>query len=287
MKKTCFFVSDLHGKINLYQKLFDQIKEKTPDAVFLGGDLLPAGMVYGIKNSSVNISFTDNFLGPELEKLKQEMGEKFPEIFIILGNDDPKLKEEKYIEYNNQELFRYIHCKKVKFGEFTILGYSFVPPTPFLLKDWERYDVDIEVNPGCVHPDDGFFTLEPEEGYAKKTIQQDLKELSDGIDFSKAILLFHSPPYNTGLDRAALDGVMVDDKEVDFHVGSKAITNLINEKQPLITLHGHIHESSRITGRWKEKMKNTWAFSAANDEDGLSIVEFDPYSPEKAVRVVI
>ncbi len=287
MKKTCFFVSDLHGRTNLYEILFEQIKEKQPDAVFLGGDLLPAGMVYGIKNASTNISFTDTFLIPRLIEIKEELKDKYPEIFIIMGNDDPRLKEDKYLENDQTGLFHYSNQKLVKFDTFTVAGYSFVPPTPFLLKDWERYDLDKSVSPGCVHPSDGFYTIEPEEGYSARTIKEDLELLFTDTDFSRLILLTHSPPYNTGLDRAALDGLMVNNKAVDVHVGSKAIANVIKEKQPLISLHGHIHESSRLTGRWKEKINNTWAFSAANDEDGLTIVEFDPYKPESAVRVVV
>ena len=37
----CFFVSDLHGKIDRYQKLFSFIKTEKPAAVFIGGDLFP------------------------------------------------------------------------------------------------------------------------------------------------------------------------------------------------------------------------------------------------------
>jgi len=36
---NCFFVSDLHGKIDRYRKLFSEIITDEPSAVFLGGDL--------------------------------------------------------------------------------------------------------------------------------------------------------------------------------------------------------------------------------------------------------
>jgi len=35
------FVSDLHGKIERYDRLFQIILNETPDVAFLGGDLLP------------------------------------------------------------------------------------------------------------------------------------------------------------------------------------------------------------------------------------------------------
>jgi len=35
-----------------------------------------------------------------------------------------------------------------------------VPPTPFLLKDWEKYDVSAYVDPGCVSPEEGYHRVE-------------------------------------------------------------------------------------------------------------------------------
>ena len=49
----CFFVSDLHGKIARYNKLFSQILAEEPEAVFLGGDLLPSGLFALTSNETV------------------------------------------------------------------------------------------------------------------------------------------------------------------------------------------------------------------------------------------
>jgi len=37
----CFFVSDLHGKIDRYEKLIERIKIERPALLFVGGDILP------------------------------------------------------------------------------------------------------------------------------------------------------------------------------------------------------------------------------------------------------
>jgi Icc-related predicted phosphoesterase len=42
---TCFFVSDLHGHVERYQKLFKAMEEEQPYALFIGGDLLPSGIL--------------------------------------------------------------------------------------------------------------------------------------------------------------------------------------------------------------------------------------------------
>lgn len=50
---------------------------------------------------------------------------------------------------------------------------------------------------------------------------------------------FHMPPLNT-----KLDVIKVGFKK--FHAGSKAVLDLINEYQPFVSLHGHVHESTGV-----------------------------------------
>ena len=106
-------------------------------------------------------------------------------------------------------------------------------------------------------------------------------------DLSEDIILFHGPPYQTNLDSAAVDGKMIDHAQVDLHVGSIAIKRFIEKKQPKIALHGHIHESVRITGSWKDRIGKTFCFSAAHDGTELAIVKFNPFVPEDAERILI
>jgi Icc-related predicted phosphoesterase len=55
------------------------------------------------------------------------------------------------------------------------------------------------------------------------------------------------PPYNLGLDTCGHGE----------EVGSKAVYNFISEHQPLLSLHGHIHESPEVSGKWHAKLGNT------------------------------
>ena len=170
-----------------------------------------------------------------------------------------------------EQIWEYIHGRSVEFGSYSVYGYAYVPPTPFLNKDWERYDISRFVDPGCIPPEEGWHsTDEPKNIIEHATIKKDLELLSAGKDMSKSIFLFHSPPYQTALDRAALDGKMIDHVPLDVHVGSIAVKDFILERQPLITLHGHVHESARITGSWKEQLGKTTAISAAHDGQELA-----------------
>ncbi|MCB2197145.1 MAG: metallophosphoesterase [Bacteroidetes bacterium] len=280
----CFFVSDLHGKIDRYEKLIDKIKKELPDILFIGGDILPNFSSY------VTAEFDDfikDYLIPKFKVLKSELKNQYPKVYIILGNDDPKVEENKIITGQELKLWEYLHNKKVIFKGYTIYGYANIPPTPFLLKDWERYDVSRYVDPGCVHPTEGKRSIKENEDIEYATIYKDLNLLTNQDNLEKAIFLFHSPPYKSNLDRADLDDVIIDHVAPDVHVGSIAIQRFIQEKQPLLTLHGHIHESSRITGSWKDKIDETFMFSAAYELPELAIISFDLNHLDEANRILI
>ena len=276
----CFFVSDLHGRLNRYQTLFSKILEEKPAAVFLGGDLLPS---FGNMREG---NFIQDYLSLEFMKLKIKLGDDYPRVFLILGNDDSRSDEEDLISCMMKEgVWEYIHNQSAQFGSHTVFGYAYVPPTPFMNKDWERYDVSRYVDPGCIPPDEGWHSVEQAENIIQyATIKQDLEDLVGKNDLSNSIFLFHTPPYQTKLDRAGLDGKMIDHVPVDLHVGSIAVKDLIMDHQPLLTLHGHVHESARITGSWKEQLGKTFIFSAAHDGPELALVRFDPDKPQDAVR---
>ena len=281
----CFFVSDLHGAVDRYRKLFTLVSEERPDAVFLGGDLLPPYMVEWQPEEPGVHDFIRDFLAPGFERLRDDLGEDYPSVFLILGNDDARAEEAVVLDVAARGAWHYMHNRKHPMNGFQVYGYAHVPPTPFLLKDWERYDVSRFVDPGSVSPEEGRRSVSREQREIRHaTIQGDLERLVGEDDLERAILLFHSPPYQTKLDRAALDGRKVDHVPLDVHVGSIAIQRFIAGRQPLVTLHGHVHESTRLTGSWCERIGRTHLFSAAHDGPELALVRFDPDVPENATR---
>ncbi|HTX82072.1 MAG TPA: hypothetical protein VME44_07825 [Streptosporangiaceae bacterium] len=78
-------------------------------------------------------------------------------------------------------------------------------------------------------------------------------------DMGRAIFNFHAPPYGTGLD----DAPALDENLRPMHggvvmkpVGSVAVRDAILKHQPLLSVHGHIHESRAI-----KKMNRTLAIN--------------------------
>jgi Icc-related predicted phosphoesterase len=283
----CFFASDLHGREARYRKLFQAIESELPGAVFLGGDLFPSGLgdMLGVQGYE---DFLEDLLVPEFTRLRNILGPDYPSVFIIMGNDDARIREQDIERLQNLGLWLYAHNRRLQWRDYAVYGYAFVPPTPFMLKDWERYDVSRYVDPLCVSPEEGTLSVSVAADTLKhQTIQKDLQLLTNNADLSRSIFLFHTPPYNTGLDRAALDGKKYKYVDLDVHVGSIAVRRFIESRQPLLTLHGHIHESTRLTGTWKERIGNTYSFSSAHDGSELSLVRFDPANLEAATRELI
>lgn len=285
---TCFFVSDLHGSESRYLALFEKIREERPRALFLGGDILPSAITAVAPPGAGHRDFINDFLVTELMRLYGQLGEDYPRVFLILGNDDGRFVEAAVYDAAVRGVWEYVHDRRVRFENYQVYGYAYVPPSPFQLKDWERYDVSRYVDPGCVSPEEGYMSV-PASNYERKhaTIARDLDRLADNADLSNAIFLFHSPPYKSNLDRAALDGNMIDHVPLDVHVGSMAVKKFITAKQPLLTLHGHVHESTRLTGEWRDKIGRTVMLSAAYDGQELALIRFDPEAPEQATRELI
>ena len=205
-----------------------------------------------------------------------------------MGNDDPRFEEAALIDAAARGVWEYVHGRRVEFGPLAVYGYAYVPPTPFFRKDWDRYDVSRYVDPGAVSPEEGIRSVCAAEHEIKyRTIKDDLDCLAGSDPLTQAIFLFHAPPYQTKLDLAALAGKMIDHVPLDPHLGSIAIRRFIEIRQPLLTLHGHIHEAARLSHAWRERLGRTHCFTAAHDGPELALVRFDPENLESATRELL
>jgi Icc-related predicted phosphoesterase len=234
------------------------------------------------------VPFINGYLAEGFGSLRRDMEGEYPLVTVILGNDDPRREEERLLEGQRAGLWRYLHNGRVAFRGYSLYGYACIPPSPFMLKDWERFDLSRYVDVGASAPTSGWRSVPAGgEEESNTTIRQELVLLAGTGDLRRAVFLFHAPPYDTCLDRADLDGRMVDSAPVDVHVGSIAIRRFIEQRQPHLTLHGHVHESARLSGRWRERIGTTWCLSAAHDGPELAVVRFPLETPEDAERLLL
>jgi Icc-related predicted phosphoesterase len=102
--------------------------------------------------------------------------------------------------------------------------------------------------------------LDEEEIYAR------LKRLCDRLEApERAIFNIHVPPWESSLDTAfevdeELRYVTKGGRPHEVPTGSKAVRQIIEEARPLLSLHGHIHESKGVT-----KIGRTVAINPGSD----------------------
>ncbi len=281
-------MSDLHGSPGRYRALWRLAYEEQPAAIFIAGDLLPGGLALGATRDDVEGDFIEDFLAQGFLELRARLGGRAPRVFLVLGNDDPAVSATAVDRLQVAGAWEHLHGRRVEMGGRSVFGYACTPPSPFLLKDWERYDISRYVDPGSVSPEEGWRSIPvPSHELRWRTMKHDLEELTREQDLRSAVMLFHAPPYASALDRAALDGRMVDHVPLDLHVGSIAVRRLIEQRQPWLTLHGHVHESSRLTGRWLDRIGRTVMLSAACEAPELCLVRFDLDDPAAASRELV
>ncbi len=148
-------------------------------------------------------------------------------VYMAPGNDD-HLEVDDIIE-NSASI---INCnnQNVMVGEHEMVTFSWTNPTPW---NTPREKQDEELEP----------MLEELIGKVK--------------DKSSCIFNFHAPPYGYALDLApelSKDLIQAADRKI--HVGSHSVAKMIKKYQPLISLHGHIHESRGVQKLGRTTMIN-------------------------------
>lgn len=215
------YATDIHGDQHIYERILEYAVKSGIKYVVFGGDICYSGFL------NIYITTQREFLERYLIPLFKDFQRKGLEIFVMMGNDDFSINMDLLRKAETQGILRSLHLSVHRFGKFFITGYSYIPPTPFLMKDWEK----------------------PEE-----EIFQDLKILSQQTNPRKTVYVFHVPPKNTKLD-------LLYNGE---HVGSEAVRKFIQETQPLLSLHGHIHESPDVSGSWKQWIGRTLCVNPGN-----------------------
>ncbi|MFB3886737.1 MAG: metallophosphoesterase [Thermodesulfobacteriota bacterium] len=248
------YASDLHGKISLYEGLFSLAISSSAEIIALGGDLLPSlPPTKRYEDMLPNqMAFISQFLRGFLKEIIERTRTK--RIFLISGNWDlgyPYLFEESTegIVDLNQKI------DQISDG-YELIGYPFVPPTPFRPKDYEKMDDPESAwppqkNPSYIRTCEQTVQLTPIDPHLflkkRETIREDLDRLPKPPQPNRAIYIMHSPPFGTRLD--VIEG--------GKSAGSRSIRAFIQEHQPLLTLHGHIHESPDLSGSYFDRIGKT------------------------------
>jgi Icc-related predicted phosphoesterase len=280
------FASDLHGEIHLYQELLSLAISSPSEIMAIGGDLLPSfpptkryeDMVPNQK------TFIDQFLSPFFKRMLEATS--IQQIILIPGNWDlgyPFLFRE-----TTEKIFDLDQKSYRLESGYEFIGYPFVPPTPFRPKDYEKMD-DREApwppqkNPSYIRSSvqaDQLISIDPYLYLrGRETIEEDLDRVPKPLHPRRTIYIMHSPPFGTSLD--LIQG--------GKPAGSRAIKTFIERNQPLLTLHGHIHESPEISGTYVDRIGETLSVNpgqsigTTRDTSKLHAVTFEVEEAEQTL----
>jgi len=176
-------------------------------------------------------------------------------------------------------------------ADWAIAGYMCIPPTPFMLKDWEKADCQdrpglegnvrksgVRTNTGKDRP----YTINMSDGTIEDGLQK-LTELLQGPpwDGRPFVLVTHSPPFDTALD--IIPGGQ--------HVGSLAIRRFIEHWGPTgrlrISLHGHIHESPWISGKICDRIADVPCYNVGQMHGEIRALIFDLEDIKGSIKLII
>jgi Icc-related predicted phosphoesterase len=263
------YTSDLHGNEELYSELFELAEERRAQAIVIGGDMLPirGSLQYSLLEQK---DFVFSYLEPEIRKFLSKAPQAT--IYAMLGNDDWSASNTHLNHLEKQGILTLLHGRKQALGDrYELIGYAHVPPTPFTIKDGERRDLQADSAEqqrctACCSMGAKIIVVDsPRYLLRSKSIEEELEELPTPRDSHTAVYVMHSPPFRTNLDRL-FDGRWI---------GSRAIRAFIENRQPYLTLHGHIHESAEISGQYWDHIGKTICINPGQSNEELYAVVFE------------
>lgn len=253
------YVTDIHGDKEKYLKLLQIAIEKNYKYIIDGGDMLPKG--FGRLEKQTD--YINGFLTDYFKKL-QDAGITY---LCMLGNDDILPMDTIFSNlckrYDN--VFN-IANNKVVLNDYEFIGMNYVLDHPFGCKDRvvneDNRVSQKQLSQAFLSTADGHEQIENWDNYREKELPKMndiLSKLPIPTEYKKTIYVMHQPPKNLGL------GIL----NSGLDVGSNDIYKFLIQKEPLLSLHGHIHESPDTeNGKWIANMNHTTCIQPGQTEYG-------------------
>jgi Icc-related predicted phosphoesterase len=268
-----FFATDIHGSETCWRKFLNAAAFYKADMVILGGDVTGKVMVpiVALRPGHWEVTFGGQRVQldteAELDNIKRKIRDRGYYPAVMSGDELDSLNAEdgsvdrRFTQEMTKGLEAWLDMadSKLRGGEI-----------PCILNGgnddiWEIDDI-IEQSPSVSFAESkvldigGFYLASM--GWTNPTPWNTFREAPEDVlaakidavvssipDMSRAVFNFHAPPYGTGLDEApALDENMrpMHGGAVMKPVGSTAVKAAIQKYQPILSVHGHIHESKGV-----------------------------------------
>jgi Icc-related predicted phosphoesterase len=286
-----FFTTDLHGSTVVFKKFINAGKFYEAQVLILGGDMIGKMVVPIVSQGGGH--FSANYLGKLYDITEGEELDKLEATFENSGlypvrltpeevqayKEDHDLVENRFAELAKTRLSRWLDIAEERLRGTGIRCY--VQPG-----NDDPYEVDSVFRSSEIiqNVDGKLIQLDEHHemvnvGAANQTpwncprdkTEEELEQMIERVasqvkNPSQAIFNLHVPPFDTNLDIAPeLDDNLTPRLSLGggfkmIPVGSKAVRKAIENYQPLVGLHGHIHES-----RSAQKIGKTMCFNPGSE----------------------
>lgn len=276
-RTTLFFATDIHGSERCFIKFINAAKFYQANVLILGGDITGKAMVPIVRQSG-GASYRATLLGQTVSLESEEAIAAFERRVRQAGAYPFRTTTEEVAAMEADRslvdrLFTRLMVESVEgwceIAEERLRGTGvrcFIQAG----NDDEREIVEVLKQCSFVEMPEGRVVVIDDEhemvssGFANTTpwhAPRDIpdEELGNFIETmagqlrapERAVFNIHVPPYATGLDIAPLlddnlKPIVVGGEVAMGPVGSKAVHDAIEKYQPLISLHGHVHESRGV-----------------------------------------
>jgi uncharacterized protein len=277
-----YFVSDLHGSSLCFRKFVNSTQVYQPNVLVLGGDVAGKAIQSIIRgpNGRWNCTFVGHRYelteGSELTELERMIADHgyYPyraEPGELEAMEADGTLDDLFLRLMRERLAEWLDIADTRLRPQGVPLYLMLgnddPPELADMLDQAPWGVHAE---GKVVPLDdehemiswGYANTTPWHTYREQNEQQlavAYSAMADKLEHpERAVFNLHPPPFDTQLDDApALDEnltVQATLGQVQMRaVGSTAVRDIVAERQPLVGLHGHIHESSGIRRLGKKR----------------------------------
>lgn len=310
--RRLFYASDVHGSDLCWRKFVNAAEHYDAHVLIMGGDLTGKALVPIIRR---NGSYTALVIGEERTASSAEERVELERAIRMNGfyplevtedqhramRDDASVREELFALAMVEELERWIALANERLGDSEVA--IFVMPG----NDDPWFIDEVLEDGGVVMACDGRIVRVGDHemlscGYSNPTPWSSPRELDETELYERvaslaerlespelAIFNLHVPPYGSGLDTAMeldeeLRPVLTAGQPHQIPVGSSAVRQLIEEYQPMLALHGHIHESRGISRIGRTIAINPGSDYAGGRIDGC-VVDLEP-AGVKSYRLV-
>jgi Icc-related predicted phosphoesterase len=305
-----FFATDLHGSEMCWRKFLNAAKFYDADVLICGGDMTGKAIVPIVEENggyTVSMAGTTQTVGPEqVGDIESQIRRKgyYPlrvtpqRLAELDGSADERTHTFQRVMLDGVE--RWMEMAKEKLAGSGVR--VFVCPgndDEMEVDDVVRKSDMVQLGEGQMVDVDGFSMISsgwsnhtPWNTHREETEEQ-LGERIESMarqitDPSRAIFNLHCPPYKSGLDEApAIDAdlKLLHGGRALRPVGSTAVRAAIEKHQPLLSLHGHIHESKGAI-----KIGKTLSINPGSSyEEGMlmgAIIQLDPKKGIKSYQLV-